>query len=98
MDVPDDFPREPTTVAPPLARKFKCEQRVLNQGGAQYPCSAPARWRATATERTDQGEWVSGFGHNTPPVKFTIGETRNVCGTHRPVLERRRWDIEPLPE
>lgn len=97
MDVPDDFPREPTTVAP-RARKYKCEQPVLNQGGAPYPCTAPARWRATATERTDQGEWVAGFGNLTPPVKFKIGETRNCCGTHRTVLKRRRWDIEALPE
>lgn len=99
FDVPDDLPYDALYVAEVAAtHTYACEQFVLNQGGEPYACGSAARWRATATTKTDDGYSVTGYGTNTPPLPFKIGEHRNVCGTHRMVLTRRRWDIEELPE
>lgn len=96
FDVPDDVDLW-MPVAPVPVIQYLCDQPVLNQGGKPYPCTAPAKWRATATDKTDDGCWVTGYGGVTPPVPFKVGEHRNVCGIHAQTLERRRWKIEALP-
>lgn len=109
FDVPDDLPWDAIyEVAPTDPNvKFVCDQPITTQGfvskaagwrETEYPpCTAPAHWRATAT-RSSKLHFPPAWLRGGRVVDFEDGEHRNVCGTHKGVLEREGWSIEELPE